>query len=216
MLDSNARSAVEELVRGATKTGQPVNSFADLDANYRDAIDAIRESRGLPRYVDPPGGARPTVEQVVGPGTDLRTPPVAGAEAVTGEALAGRASQVLGHMGGIRPNRGHADYGGVVAELRARAIGTPSGGADRAVIADAMFAETAGGAVPRLVSVDEGIVTRLAENFAVAPRPFAPPPGADRWQALIARYPEGVLTIEILGHRLEIAFHGATGLAPVH
>jgi hypothetical protein len=95
------------------------------------------------------------------------------------------------------------------------AIGGPQGALDRALIADAMFAQTTGGVTPSLVTVDAGIATRLARRYVVRPRtPFTLSGPDDAWTQLVGRFPEGRFTIEILGHPLDIVFHAPTGLPP--
>jgi hypothetical protein len=216
VLDNNVRAGIDELIRGVGKKGKVIDSFADLDENYRDAINALRAARKLGPYVDKAPGERPTVEDIVGPGADLRMTPLAGAEAVAGETLSGKASPLVGTMRGVKPNHTDPDYANVIGDLAAAPpIGTAKGAIDRTVVADAMFAEKATGVTPVLVSADRDVVPRLAQRFGVGPRTFAPGKGVDSWLYLIDRIPEGRFTIEIRGHRLDVVFHEPTGRPPV-
>ena len=79
----------------------------------------------------------------------------------------------------------------------------------RSVVADAMFADVAGGATPTLVTTDVNVAGRLARTTVVdPPGPFVEVPGRSLRDNLTDNYPNGHFTIEILGHRLRVAFGG--------
>ena len=197
VLDSNAMFAMEELMRGTP--------FANLTPNRQEAINAMRSTRGLGPYVDPPTGV-PSLDHIVGPNADLRSPLAVSTEAVSGEARLG-VSPVLDDLTSINVARSHADYDKVLQELTDKTIGGSKGALDRSVVADSMFAETQAGIIPRLVTTDRDVLIRLADNFAVAPTTFSPTSGGgSRWTQLLNTYPGRQFTIEISGHRLILIF----------
>jgi hypothetical protein len=197
ILDSNALFAMEELMRGTP--------FAALTPNRRDAINAVRTSRGLGAYADPAGGARPSVEHIVGTGADLRASQTSAAEIAIGEPTFGP-SPVLGDLRGLGTPGTHADYDAVLGDLARANVGAAKGAADRTVVADALLS---GGATPRLVTADQDIVLALAMHFG-HPAPFVPGPGhlGGRWAQLLAHpvFGSGRFTVRIHGHLLEILF----------
>ena len=198
VLDSNVIFAMERLMRGTR--------FAALSENLQDAINGIRSERGLSHYSDPPVGTLPDLEHIVGPNADLRSPLAATTETAAGEATHG-VSPVLDDLLDINVARTHADYDQVLQDLADNAVGGEKGALDRAVVADALFAETRAGVTPTLVTSDRIVVRRLAENYAVAPTTFTPAPGpVGHWDQLLAAFPDGRFTVEILTHRLIIIF----------
>lgn len=206
VLDTNTTAAIDELLRKTTTAGDPI-PFSSLDQNRKDAINAIRAELGLGPYVDPVGGARPTLEHIVGPNADLRTTVVVAGEVVQGEATTGT-SPVLGKLGAVDPVRSNPDYPKVLDELKAKDVGGKKGAADRAIVGDSILAATDAGVVPKLVTTDQDIVTALAKNFG-SPKTFAPVPGkVSTWDQLNTHYPSGRFTVDILGHKLEIIFAG--------
>ncbi|WP_438001722.1 DUF4157 domain-containing protein [Sorangium sp. So ce185] len=208
MLDSNALFAIEDLMRGANSAGNPI-TFASLPPNRQDALNALREARGLGAYVDPPTGTLPTFEYIVGPGADLRAGVVVSGETLEGVAAVGP-SPVLPRLRGIDVARSHTDYPLVIADLRSMKVGAEKGARDRAVVADAMFADLAGGGTRRLITTDQDIAVALAQHFATPVR-FAPTgPKATWWPQLVRDFPSGRFTITIRGHSLEILFRGST------
>ena len=211
VLDSNARSALEDCQRAHDKKGNRLATFGDVDGNYKDAINAMRRVKHLGPLPD----TQPlplTLEQLLWPGADLRMAQVAGAEAIAGEAKTGAKSLTLPHLKGIQPERGHKDYAAVVQELAKQAIGGPSGGPDRAIVADTLFTPSPSGSLPTLVTVDELVYLRLARKFADPPITWPKPPKgvADPPMAVKLRSaPEasgGVFTISILGHKMNIRY----------
>ena len=212
-IDNNARIAVDELVRGVGKAGKKIDKFSDLDLNYQNAINGLRQARGLGVYIDPPTGTRPTVESIVGSGTDLRTTQIIGAEAMTNETPTSR-SPALAAMTGARTNRAHPDYALVLDELKTSAIGGSKGAVDRSLIVDTMFSEATD--TPKLVTADRVICVGLARGFVASPRKFLPTGhgGLEHWEQLLARFPEGHFTVEIRGHKLEVYFHEGTHIPP--
>ena len=66
----------------------------------------------------------------------------------------------------IDVNRNSSDYRFVIDELKSNRIGKPKGNPDRAIIADTLFAKSSDGSVPKFVTGDIDIFTRLAENYA--------------------------------------------------
>ena len=201
VLDSNTMFAIEELMRGTP--------FASLTPNRQDVINGLRGQRGLGAYADPPAGASPDLDHIVGPNADLRSPTAVNAEAVRGEAHVGP-SPVLDEFTGITPGRSNPDYGPVITELEGVSVGGNKGAVDRSIIADAIFSQRDAGVTPTLVTGDRGILERLAEEFAVSPVPFNPVANVSRWTQLVDTYPGGQFTIDILGHRLLVVFRGAT------
>jgi hypothetical protein len=203
VLDSNARSAIEDLLRGADKKGNPITKFADLDQNYRDAINAVRKSRGAGKdYTDPPPGKTLTLAWILDGATDLRTPQTARAEALVGEKLAGKPSHVLPNVTGLEVNRANPDYANVIDQLKVANVGSKTGALDRTIVADTLLAKRTG--TPTLVSVDAAVLTNLAEHFATPRVTFAR--GADKMAVLNTTFPTGVFSIEILGHPLQVRF----------
>ena len=211
VLDSNARSALDDCQRGQNKDGNPLATFGAVDANYKDAINAMRRAK----HRGPIPDAQPlpmTLEQLLWPGADIRGTQVAGAEAVAGETDSGKKSLTMPHLKGIRPDRGHKDYPAVVQELAKAAIGGPSGGPDRAIVAGALFTSSPSGNLPTLVSVDQSVYVRLARTFAdppitwpKAPKGMPDPPMAEKLR-LSPEARSGVFTISILGHRMNIRY----------
>jgi hypothetical protein len=197
VLDSNARSAIDDLLRGVKKDSTLVATFGALDPNYQQAVNAIRAQRGLP----PLGASEPapmTLDRIVGPGADLRATQVSGAEALA----AATPSQVLPQMRGVQPNRAAPDYGMVIQRLRDADVGGPTGAMDRSIIADTLFAASTG--TPTFVSVDKRIVVRIASAFGQPP--LVVPPGMTNMAALAAAYRTGVFTANIEGHLLNVRF----------
>lgn len=170
VLDSNARSALEDCQRAADKKGAPLATYGAVDSNYRDAINAIRLARGIKIAIPEATPLPMTMEQLVGTGADLRMPQVAGAEAVAGEALPGaKKSLTMPKLTGIQPDRAHPNYPKAVAELAAAEIGGPAGAPDRGILADVLFTESPTGSIPTFVTVDQLIYVRLARKFADPP-----------------------------------------------
>ncbi|MFN7778384.1 MAG: hypothetical protein ACK5RK_05870, partial [Betaproteobacteria bacterium] len=201
LIDSNALIALENLMRGTP--------FAGLEENLRPVINALRREQGLGAYADPAGGARPTLEYIVGPGADLRAPRTVAAEAVAGEPRLGR-SPVLDALGDIGTPNTHPDYDAVLTDLQAANVGARKGAKDRTVVADALLADHPAGVVPRLVSADEDIVLALACHFG-QPRPFTPRTGHGGlrdWLQLLADpvYGSGRFTVNIQGHSMVVLY----------
>lgn len=113
---------------------------------------------------------------------------------------------------GIQPERGHKDYPAVVQELAKAAIGGPSGGPDRAIVADTLFTPSPSGSLPTLVTVDELVYLRLARRFANPPITWPKPPKGSPEPTMADKLrlaPEasgGVFTISILGHKMNIRY----------
>ncbi|NTX06660.1 DUF4157 domain-containing protein [Myxococcus sp. CA040A] len=216
ILDSNARVAIDNLLAGVhPTTGAPGIRFADLAISHRDAINGLRNARGLGPYIDPPDGATPTLADIVGPDADLRLSPLAGAEAVGGQTVTGRPSPSLPSLQGITPDRTHPRYRAALDELIAAQVGKGKGGVDRGIIVDALFADTTPGAVPLIISVDEDLAIPLARQFGVSPRTFSPLSSDGLKAQLVQRYPEGYFVIQVQGRSLKIVFGPPTGRPPV-
>jgi hypothetical protein len=212
--DTNVGIAIEQLVRGTSVTGGKIEKFADLDKPYRYAIQSVRQARGLGAYIDPPGGTQPTVESIVGPGTDLRTNEVTGAELAAGTTPINQ-SPALAAMKGFTVNRLHPDYPLVLDDLKNASVGGSKGAADRSLVVDALFASDTAGGTPKLATVDEKVCVPLAAKFASSPRTFTPAGhGGRRGEQLLARFPEGHFTVEIRGHKLEVYFHPEVHVPP--
>jgi hypothetical protein len=210
VIDANTMVGIEQLLLG--------RPFASIEPNLQNAINAVRAANGRPPYVDPPGGARPSIPDIVGPGVDLRTTIAASAEILRGEAATRTSSGVLGGVERVNAARTHADYADVIADLNtAPQVGGPKGAADRSFIADALFADARAGARPRIVSADEDIVTRLAgRRFLTGPRAFTPTGSLPVWEQIRLRFPEGQFTITIRGHSMDVIFGvNRPGVAPV-
>jgi uncharacterized protein DUF4157 len=219
MLDSNARSAIEDCMRGQNKHGAPLPEFQNLDSNYQAAINAIRAERGETPL--PPNQKLPmTYSDIVGSKTvaDLRTPQVAGAEAIAGEKKAvadakpDPLSKVLPHLRGIAPDRTHADYQAALQALAAKDVGGPTGGPDRVIVADALLA-AAPGETPTFVSVDEKIYIRLARFFAdpaiTWPRLTPDPPFTEKIktaQQSGRSVGDGWFTVKIAGRTMRVRY----------
>ncbi len=211
VLDSNARSALEDCQRAQNKKGVALATFGDVDPNYRNAVNAMRRSHGAGPI--PESHALPmTLDQLLWPGADLRTAQVAGAEAIHGEAHSGRASATLPRTSGLEPDRGNPDYAAVLHQLAGKNVGGPTGGPDRAIVADTMFAAKARNTVPTLVSVDDKVYVRLAQHFADPPITWPPSPKGHpelplrEKLRLAPESKDGVFTISILGHELNIRY----------
>jgi hypothetical protein len=201
LIDTNAMIALESLMRGTP--------FANLEENLRNVINAIRRERGLGAYADPAGGARPTLEHIVGPGADLRASRTVAAETVAGEARLGH-SPVLDAVGDIGTPNAHPDYDAVITDLRTANVGAPKGAKDRTVVADALLADHPPGVVPTLVSADEDIVLALATRFG-QPTPFTPLAGhggLSNWNQLLAHpmYGSGRFTVSIHNHPMVVLY----------
>ena len=200
VIDSNTAIALEQLLRGTP--------FADLALNEQAAVNALRSARGLGAYADPGGGVA-TLEHIVGAGADLRAPPTAVAELVSGEATRG-ASRVLPGLRGLGAGTAHADHADVVADLVARGVGGAKGAPDRTVIADTLLSPAPAGTTPRLVTTDDDILIGLAEFFG-QPARFTPLRGGGATRVInqLRAHPvfgSGRFTVLIRGHRLEILY----------
>lgn len=97
-------------------------------------------------------------------------------------------------------------------ELAKAAIGGPSGGPDRAIVADTLFTPSPSGSLPTLVTVDELVYLRLARRFADPPitwpkplKKLPEPTMADKLR-LAPEASGGVFTISILGHKMNIRY----------
>jgi hypothetical protein len=201
ILDTNVSLAINTLLGGVP--------FAELNAGKQGIVNALRRERGLGPYVDPPAGAAPSFDHIVGPGSDLRAPRTTAAEMLGDELQFGRAN-VLDDMGGIGSGTAHPDHADVMAELDAAVIGQAKGVPDRLVVADALLSAPPGGAVvPRLLSADMPVVMGLAEHFG-HPVPFAPRRGThvgvDAQFAADAVYSGGRFMINIRGHLMEVIY----------
>jgi hypothetical protein len=64
-------------------------------------------------------------------------------------------------------SRESADYQKVLAALAKEKVGTGAGFADRAVIADALFAKVEAGVIPKLVTGDKNMVKNLARMATI-------------------------------------------------
>jgi len=200
-LDSNARSAIEDLVRGTNKQGTAISKFSELDANYQQAVNAIRNERRLPVFT----GNEPapmSVEAIVGKDADLRGAQVVGAEGIAGETMAGAASKVLPVMKGVATDRTNPDYGKAIAELATADVGGPTGAMDRTIVADLLFAE---GTPATFVSVDSNVVARLASNFG-DPVKLVVPRGEKTTEVLARTFPDGTFTIKVQSRTLTVRF----------
>ena len=199
VLDSNAVISIDKLV-----TGTP---FASLAPNEQGTINAVRAARNIAGpYHDPPIGVTPRLEDIVGPGADLRGTPTSIAE-TAGAHASSTTSDMLGHLGGIAPANAHPDYANVMQDLTSLGIGGPKGAPDRTIIADALLNPRPGGATPVLVTADYAVVQRLATNRG-HPQRFTPPKqGQEIWPQLLAdsRFSSG-FDVQICGHRLRILF----------
>ena len=200
-LDSNARSAIEDLSRGMNKHKVPITKFSELDLNYQQAVNAIRTERGLPKLT----GSEPApmaVEAIVGKDAELRGTQVVGAEGIAGEAMAGTTSQVLPHMRGVATDRANPDYSKAIGDMASADVGGPTGAMDRAIVADLLFAE---GKPATFVSVDSNVVSGLASNFG-DPVKLVIPRGEKITSVLDRAYPGGTFTIKVRSRTLTVRF----------
>jgi hypothetical protein len=213
VLDSNARSALEECQRGKNKKNVILPTFGDVDDNYKAAVNAIRAARGLAPI--PANQALPmTLDQLVGPHADLRTSEVAGAEGIAADKMRGSASATLPALRGVGVNRTHPDYAAVLHDLGSGSepIGGAEGGADRVIVADTLFANTANGSVPTLVTVDDRVYVRLARQFAdppiswPKPQKGMPDPAFKDKLKLAPEATSGVFMISIRGHKMKVRY----------
>lgn len=198
LLDSNSSIGINLLIAGTP--------FTALDLTRQNTINALRRERGLPRYVDPPAGVVPRLEDIIGAGADLRATPTAAAELAAGLAHPGRAD-LLGRLGGIAPATTHADYAAVLDDLIRTNIGRAKGAVDRTIIADALLTPRPGGGTPVLVTGDKDVVTGLAIRFAYPTR-FTPIRNAGTAFDQLTRHPDfsSGYTIQIHGHPLRIVY----------
>jgi hypothetical protein len=213
VLDSNARSALEECQRGKNKMDVILSTFGDVDPNYRAAVNAIRAARGLAPV--PVTQTLPmTLEQLVGRDADLRTSEVAGAEGIAAEKMRSTPSATLPALEGMDANRADPDYAAVLQVLASgtEPIGGTEGGADRVIVADTLFAKSAKGSVPTLVTVDERVYVRLARRFAdppitwPKPQKGVPDPAFNEKLKQAPEASSGVFTISIRGHKMKVRY----------
>lgn len=68
-------------------------------------------------------------------------------------------------------SRSSEEYGAVMKALCDKDVGTPKGSADRSIVADLLFAETADGAAATFAVQDTRVFRRLAQNFGVGVDP---------------------------------------------
>lgn len=182
VVDNNTLVAVGELQKGA--------AWAELPVRYQNSINQVRAQVGLP-----PLTTNPTSRSMSGIlGTaDVRVP-----NAVIGEAQP-NPNLVKGGLQ-LTVSRSDAAYQRVLAELETPPpVGGNKGFADRAAIADVLFARTTGG-IPRFVTADKDIYIRLAENYNKSGvlRPMPNEPKAD---AVIRQFPRG-FGVEIDGRKM--------------
>lgn len=209
ILDSNALISVDKLLKGTPYTSVTDSSGAivtqGLMPNEQAAIEAIRKARGLGAYT-PPTGRAPTIDDIVGGGFDLRANITTTAEAVIGEAAKGP-SKALDAVGSAGKPTYDAGYEAIIDDLGKKGVGKPKGARDRTVVADALTSPRASAAdIPTLVVVDDDILIRLAKNYAT-PTKFVPKAGGVSEKAQLATtFPSGSFTVDVLGHKLHIAF----------
>ena len=183
VVDNNTLIAVEKVLGGT--------SWTSLDPIYQNSINKVRAQVGLP-----PLTADPPTRDLAGIlGTaDIRVP-----NSVIGEY--GASPNIPKSGLELSVKRTDPAYQRVLAELEtAPPIGGNKGFADRGAIADAIFAKTAGGAIPRFVTADQDVYVRLAERYNKSGA-LAPLPNEKKADAVLRQFPNG-FEVEIDGHRL--------------
>lgn len=147
IVDSQTMIAVRRLMAG--------DSWSDLSTFERVMINRLRARAGLPDLQgDPP--AR-DLASLVGE-QDLRAGNVGLGEIGAGTGVGGLDLTV---------SRTDPIYTDILAELaRGNPVGGPEGAADRAVVADALFARNNGSNPPTLMTGDANVYTRLAARYA--------------------------------------------------
>ncbi|HET9626916.1 MAG TPA: hypothetical protein VFP84_36405 [Kofleriaceae bacterium] len=95
------------------------------------------------------------------------------------------ANVTLGEVGGSLPVKGismsalrdSVEYKNMVSQLESVGLGGSKGAADRALVADMFFAQSASGAIPRFITADADVVVSLARASGIK-LPKAHPYGA--------------------------------------
>lgn len=147
IVDSQIMIAIRKLATGT--------AWAEMQPTEQVMINTLRGHAGLPPLVSDP--ADRSMSALVG-SLDLRAANVAFGEFGPG-VTAGGVELVL--------SRSDPRYTGLVNELgKPPAVGGNAGVADRAVVADAVFARRTGEEPPRLVTADWRVYATLAERYA--------------------------------------------------
>lgn len=147
IVDSQMMIPVRKLVDG--------KPWSELSMLEQAMVNRLRDRAGLPALTaDPP---ERVAASIIGQ-QDLRAGNVGQGEIGPGSAAGGVALTV---------DRSDPIYVDMLSELaKPPAIGRQGGAADRAVVADAVFAKTDGSTIPTLMTADKAIFARLAERYA--------------------------------------------------
>jgi hypothetical protein len=176
IVDSNVLAGIKELMDGF--------AWKDLQEHKRNGINFLR-SRAKPPL--PPLSGDPAardMEGVVGTGHDLRAANATLGESAPRPGLAREAFE-------LTVSRDSQQYNNVLSELaNAPAIGKNKGAADRAIVADTVFAKGAG--KPTLMTGDTHMISRLFQRFGPGKaRPIRQLPGEDVIDAITRTFPTG-------------------------
>lgn len=147
VVDSNVLSGIRDVQNGVT--------WANLDAPKKASINFLRKRTGLPLIT---GDPIPTdVKALIGD-QKLRVANItlAESEAISGVTRSGVPLKI---------SRNSNPYNEVLEVLGTEAVGGNKGAADRAMVADLLFAQQTGTAKPSLLSGDGGLYKPLFNKF---------------------------------------------------
>jgi hypothetical protein len=174
--DTNVLIAINELMSGT--------DWRDLQRHKRAGINYLRSTATppLPPLIDDP--PQRDADSIIGIGHDLRAANATLAETTLPPGL--RATAIT-----LAVSRDSARYASVLDELANEpAIGGASGAADRAIIADAVFA--VGSAKPTIMSGDAAVVTRIFSRYGPGTAaPVKQRPDQKLMNAIAEHYPDG-------------------------
>jgi len=176
VVDSNVLSAIKELMTGT--------KWIDLQPHKKIGINKLR-ARAIPPLGDLAGD--PTardVESIIGKGHDLRAANVTLGESAP-EAGLNRSGMELSIP------RESAQYSAALDELnKPPAVGERKGVADRAIVADTMFAK--GRAIPELMTGDYDMIKTLFEKYGPGKtKPITRKPKQSVVGAIAEQFPNG-------------------------
>jgi hypothetical protein len=154
---------MDRMTAGAKELAETSGVHADsviIDSNTVVAILADADGKTLGAGMNAGEVARVNWVKSLPPGTELRVGNV-----TVGESAVGRVTLHGGVKGlPITVLRDSDEYKGLLSVLESSGIGAKKGAADRAMVADAFFAKSEGGAVPKFATADNDVFTKLSKH----------------------------------------------------
>jgi len=176
IVDSNVLAGIKELMNGVP--------WKDLQSHKKNGINALR-SRGKPP-LPPLAGDPPArdMEALIGKGHDLRVSNVTLGENAPQAGLTREGFE-------LTVSRDSKEYNNVLDELaKSPGIGKNKGAADRAIVADTVFAK--GVSKPTLMTGDTDVIARLFQRFGPGKStPIKQQHGEVVVDAIVRTYPAG-------------------------